>query len=94
MARFRGTVQGTTSRLGERALVVLAQSYQGDVRVSFYSKDEDKVDYVRIVVFPHGDDTNNVVLYNGPIADILDKNAHSVIVQNTIKAFAPELLVA
>jgi len=77
MARFYGTIQGArgpTSRLGHSSLHVSAQSYQGDVNVSFHRMDTDKVevDMVTIAVRPH-DGGPGVYLYSGPVTELLAK---------------------
>jgi len=98
MARFKGVVQGgrgVGSRLGHKTkgLTTIARSYSGDVFVRLYVNDED-VDCAVIRVENHHSNEPSVTLYHGPIADMLNKDKHAVIVQTTIGAFAPELLVS
>jgi hypothetical protein len=97
MARFRGEVaggRGVASRLGHatKGLYTKTQSWSGDVIVEMF--DVDGADHCRIKIANHADGCTAVTLYNGPIGDALDKNKHAVIVQTTIAAFAPHLLVA
>lgn len=97
MARFRGEVaggRGVASRLGHatRGLYVVAQSYSGDVTVQLF--DVDGEDHCSIRIESHNGGPGAIYLYRGSIADMLNKNKHAAIVQATIAAFAPDLLVA
>lgn len=94
MARFYGTVQGgrgQASRLGHAStgLRVSAQSHSGDIDVQFYVRLEDETDMVRIKVKEHGGGYLGKVLYNGPVADLLDRDARSTM----ITALASDILV-
>lgn len=93
MARFYGTIQGArgpTSRLGNArsGLSVTAQSYSGDIVVDFTAPDpESSTDWVCIFACNHYNNTG-VLLYNGPIRDLLDKDGRKAM----IHAFAEEAL--
>lgn len=74
MARFYGTVQGQrgrATRIGRKSLHVSAQSYSGDILVNFYIQDD--VDRVTISA-GHHNIGNSVRLYDGPVADLLNKD--------------------
>lgn len=84
MARFYGTIQGArgpASRLGHKSLEVTAQSYQGDVIVEFVrGGDKYEVDIVTICAAPHVGG-QNIVLYRGPIHDLLTEEGRGAIVR-------------
>lgn len=73
MARFRGVVRGGrsgASRLGHATtgLTMLAQSYSGDICVSFWAN-ADK-DYVSLSVSPHSCSTGRRLIYSGPVSGL------------------------
>lgn len=87
MARYRGTVvggRGEASRLGHATtgLRVTAQSYSGDITITFnplLKSNGDLVDedWCCITARPHrhsGSGYDGITLYNGPIGALLDSN--------------------
>jgi hypothetical protein len=85
MARFRGTVQGgrgEATRLGHGTcgLVVRAQSYTGDVRVSMYSQEDE--DHVCISVSNHAEWGQAKAIYDGPVKDLIDQSARKTMLQH------------
>jgi hypothetical protein len=92
MARFRGTVQGgrgEASRLGHSTagLVVLAQSYSGDVFVHLY--DYQGQDQVRIRVGHHGESRVGKIIYDGPVESLLQQSTRKTM----LTALASDMLI-
>lgn len=83
MARFYGTIQGErgeATRLGRRSLDVTAQSYAGDITVELYGDDAD-TDCCRIRARSHDQRSLGFCLYDGPISDLLKKDARHARIQ-------------
>lgn len=94
MARFYGTVhggRGVASRLGHATsgLDVTAQSNSGDVTIRLY--DQNGEDYVCIGARGHMNRHGEFVLYDGPVADLLDRGARIRLLKNAV---LDELLAA
>jgi len=83
MAQYYGTLQGSggsTTRQGTKSsgLEVTAQSYQGDIEVSFTHSNG--VDVVQILVCEHDTGTGQI-LYYGPVKDLLSKEWRTALVR-------------
>ena len=76
MAHFRGVVQGRsdTSRLGTRAsgLTVLAQSWEGQIRVTLYEGDDGPQVHIALEPNPavYGGDQSRKVLAVGSMREL------------------------
>ncbi len=93
MARYYGTIQGArgpTSRLGSKksGLHVSAQSFNGDILVSFYQGDDD-TDMVHISARQHGGG-RAVDMYCGRVDNLLAADGLTNMVKSILK-YNPKL---